>query len=544
MPDLIVRLDTETRLLSFSPGQSLLEVLVAAEVPIRAACTGRGACGLCRVRITAGASGPPEPIECLHLDDQAIAAGVRLACRVMPTTALEIEVLAPGVRQAWRFLEVSERGSSRGAASLPSPSPFAPATGALGVAVDLGTSHVSALLCDLDTGAWLAGCRGYNPQSTFGADILTRLSAAVAAPAEAQRMRHQTIAAIGSAIWQLVVRHGVPLERIDAVTLVGNPAMLALLSGQQFDRLLDPRQWAGTLECLPPDTPDWALAWGLAPRTRIQVVPSLAGLIGADLLAGVLTTGLTEAADGGGQLLIDFGTNSELALWDGSVLWCTSAAGGPAFECSGMRCGYPAEPGAIARVQFHGETPAYTVIGGGAPRGLCGSGLVDLIAGLRRTGQLDERGRFASGVPPAGYALGAGPERGPWLVLSAADVDRLQQAKAAIGLAIAVLLELAGLSCGALRRLCVGGTFGHALDIPNAQALGLLPPLPPERIELCGNTALAGCADLLVQPARLARLRVLTASARVINLAHYPDFDGVFLEHLYLRPSAREEPGR
>jgi uncharacterized 2Fe-2S/4Fe-4S cluster protein (DUF4445 family) len=535
VPGLTVRLGTETRRLSFSPGQSLLDLLAAAEIPIRAACTGLGACGLCRIRIAAGAVDPPEPIECLYLDDEALAAGMRLACRVMPTTDLEIEIPTSGVRPVWRFLEVQDR------TSCPGPVPAAREPGEmapLGVAVDLGTTYLSVLLCDLDTGRWLAGCRGHNPQSTFGADILTRLAAAVAAPAAARRMRHQTIAAIGSALWHLAVRQGVSLERIGAVTLVGNTAMSALVSGQHLDRLIEPRHWAEAVEWLPPDTGDWALAWGLLPGTRILAAPPLAGLIGSDLLAGVLATGLTEAADGGGHLLIDFGTNSELALWDGAVLWCTSAAGGPAFECSGMRCGYPAEPGAIARVRFRGETPDYRVIGGGAPRGLCGSGLVDLIAGLRRTGRLDERGRFAPDVPPAGYALGQGQDPGAPLVLSSADVDLLQRAKAAIGVGIMALLAKAGMRYADLRRLCVGGTFGHALDIPNARALGLLPPLPAERIELCGNTALAGCADLLVQPARLARLQALSERARVINLAQYADFEAAFLDHLYLRQSA------
>ncbi|WP_295612869.1 diguanylate cyclase [uncultured Lamprocystis sp.] len=143
---------------------------------------------------------------------------------------------------------------------------------------------------------------------------------------------------------------------------------------------------------------------GINAAARIDLVAPLAGLIGSDLLAGLIATGLTDTPDAG--LLIDFGTNSEIALWDGATLWTTSAAGGPAFEGSGLCCGLPAEPGAIDRLVFRDGHPVWHVIGGGPPRGLCGTGLVDLIAGLRRAGQLTERGRFAPAVPTA---VGLGP---------------------------------------------------------------------------------------------------------------------------------------
>jgi len=541
MATLAVHTKGEVQRFAFSPGQALFRLLVAAEVPIRCGCNGLGGCGLCLVRVIAGSADAPAPLEAMHLDDSQLAAGVRLACQVVPRGDLEVEVLATAARPAWRWLRRDETAPPR--VPLPAAHPAATdsartraaSAGRLGVAVDLGTTTLSLSLFDLATGRWRAGCRGPNPQALFGQDILTRLMAAIESSAQAGQMCQAVVEAISLAISGLAIRARAQTADIAAVTVVANPTMLALLTGDRIARLIDPRSWSQPLTCHPADLAAWALAWGIDAAARIDLVAPLAGLIGSDLLAGLIATGLTDTVSAG--LLIDFGTNSELALWDGTTLWATSAAGGPAFEGSGLGCGLPAEPGAIDRLVFRDARPVWHVIGGGPPHGLCGTGLVDLIAGLRRAGQLTERGCFApegpADGPPAGFALAAG---GPGVRLSGADVDLFQAAKAAIGAGVALLLEHAGLEVASLGRVCVGGTFGSGLDIANAQAIGLLPAIPSARVELCGNTALAGARALLLAPEPGARLTAIRAQARVINLAREPDFDDRFLDQLYLRP--------
>ena len=539
MATLAVHANGGVQHVAFVPGQALFRLLLAAEVPIRCGCNGVGGCGLCLVRVIAGTADAPTPLEALHLDDAQRATGVRLACQLIPRGDLAVEVLATAARPAWHYLSRGETAPPRVALRPAHPAPTASAAtgstraGRLGVAVDLGTSTLSLSLFDLTTGHWRAGCRGPNPQGLFGQDILTRLMAAIESPVQAGQMRQAVVEAIGLAISGLAIRARVQTADIAVVTLVANPTMLALLTGDRIARLIDPRRWSQPITCRPADPAAWALAWGIDAAARIDLVAPLAGLIGSDLLAGLIATGLTDTADAG--LLIDFGTNSEIALWDGATLWSTSAAGGPAFEGSGLSCGLPAEPGAIDRLMFHDGNPVWHVIGGGPPRGLCGTGLVDLIAGLRRAGQLTERGRFSPAVPSAGFALAAGAHR---VRLSGADVDLFQAAKAAIGAGVALLLERAGLAVASLGRVCVGGTFGRGLDIANAQAIGLLPAIPAARIELCGNTALAGAGTLLLAPESIARLTALRAQARVVNLAHAPDFDDRFLDQLFLRPLA------
>jgi uncharacterized 2Fe-2S/4Fe-4S cluster protein (DUF4445 family) len=285
-----------------------------------------------------------------------------------------------------------------------------------------------------------------------------------------------------------------------------------------------------------PDRPDlWAVPLGIHPLASIEVIPPLAGFVGSDLLAGVLATHLIEKGPGG--LLIDFGTNSEIALWDGRVLWVTSAAGGPAFEGSGISCGVPADPGAIYRVSFQNGVPDFAVLSDSEPRGLCGSGLVDLIAGLVRSDRLTDKGQFVADIPREGFVLAHGDQA---IVLKKKDVGVFQVAKAAIGTGVEVLLTKAAMGYEDLRRIYVGGLFGRFLDVPNAQEIGLLPMIPPDRVELCGNTALTGSAEALLSPVALEGLKDLINQARIINLSSWPGFSDYFLTHLYLQPVRSE----
>jgi uncharacterized 2Fe-2S/4Fe-4S cluster protein (DUF4445 family) len=246
-----------------------------------------------------------------------------------------------------------------------------------------------------------------------------------------------------------------------------------------------------------------------------------------------------------------------MALWDGRVLRITSAAGGPAFEGSGISCGAPADPGAIYRVTFRransrrvgsrrvgsrrvnsrNEVLDYAVISDSEPRGLCGSGLVDLIACLVRSGRLTNKGQFVHDVPQEGFVIAQGEQA---VVLTKRDVDIFQQAKSAIGTGVQALLKQAEMGYKELRRIYVGGLFGRFLDVVNAQQIGLLPLIPPECVELCGNAALAGCAEALLSSVAVQRLKELRDRTRIINLSCWPDFDDLFLTNLHLQPMRGE----
>jgi uncharacterized 2Fe-2S/4Fe-4S cluster protein (DUF4445 family) len=262
----------------------------------------------------------------------------------------------------------------------------------------------------------------------------------------------------------------------------------------------------------------------------VEIEQPLAGFVGSDLLAGILATGLTRLPN---ALLIDFGTNSEIALWDGATLWVTSAAGGPAFETSRVECGMPGETGAVSHVKIENGLLRFDVIGGGMPQGICGSGLVDLIACLRRSGGLLGTGRFSAPDSAGGIALG---NEGRPLRLSHSAVDMFQRAKAGIGAGIGALLAIAKVKTEDINRVCLCGIFGSNLNIPNAEEIGLLPEVLPDKVELCGNTALAGCERLVLLPREASALAHLRSHATIVNLAGVEDFETRFMENLYLQP--------
>lgn len=526
MPTLCIRTETGEHELSFAPGPSLREILATGGLFIRSGCGGMGVCGLCQVRIDAGDAPVATGSELRMLRPEEIRQGIRLACQVIPYRSLKLTIMNPSLT-TWNRIDngpgqrVPPPGERAGNSTTP-----------LGVAVDLGTTHLCLSLWDLVRGEWLAGRSGMNPQQRFGSDVMTRLMAACASRERAAEIGGLARAAIGEALHDITAGDGYRLSEIGRVVIVGNSAMLALLTEQHSDLLLKPAYWTSAIDCRPTETASWCSAWGIPVDTRVETMQPLAGFVGSDLLAGVLATRLTSQP--GGALLIDFGTNSEIALWDGTTLWVTSAAGGPAFEGCGIGCGMPAEPGAIWRITAEGEPAGFhcEVIGGGEARGICGSGLVDIIACLRRSEQLSLSGRF---VRRGDNTLPLHQGRND-LVLRPRDVDLLQRAKAAIGAGTKSLLKRAGMCHADLRRLFVCGAFGRFLDVQNAQEIGLLPELPGDRIELCGNSALAGCERLLFAPDSERTLQKLKDKARVINLAQEPEFEQLFIEQLLIKP--------
>jgi uncharacterized 2Fe-2S/4Fe-4S cluster protein (DUF4445 family) len=376
-----------------------------------------------------------------------------------------------------------------------------------------------------------------NPQSYYGTDVVTRLIAAEQSAESARRVARMPLDAVHEALMDMCSQSGFDIRNVSEVAIVGNTAMLTLLTETDPRILLQPYFWTQPIECRLDKPQTWVSILGIHPLAKVEVISPLAGFVGSDLLAGVLATHLTDQPGG---LLIDFGTNSEMALWDGKVLWVTSAAGGPAFEGCQIQCGMPAEEGSIYSVDWNQdfEELNFQVIGGGVAIGLCGSGLVDLIAILRKTGGLTPTGKFAMQYLKDGFIIQQG---NPIIRLTSGDVDMIQRAKAAVGVGVKTLLTMAQMSASELNRIYVCGAFGQNLNILNAQAIGLLPDIPSKLVLLCGNTALAGCERLLLSPTRTSDLLSLRKRATIINLAQVSDFDALFLENLFLQPLAVDE---
>lgn len=535
MATLLLVTDSESHRIPFQPGPSLRDILDTTDFRVRSGCRGIGACGLCRIRVLAGEPGAPSAAEQALVHPAQLAEGVRLACQVRPHDDIRIEIINPASPSQWKSPPdgLFRPARARLAEDMkPAPADISHPTG---LAVDLGTTHLCFSLYDLATGNVLANRWGRNPQQDFGADVVTRLAAASQSPVMAGEMKDRLLAAIGEALLDIAAREGVDQRHVARVTLVGNTGMLTLLGGRNSALLLQPAQWTRPIECAPLDSAAWLGRWDIHPHAEVTVVEPLAGFIGSDLLAGLVAIDFVSGA--APALFIDFGTNSETALWDGETLWVTASAGGPAFETGGSGAGTTAEAGAIIHVRCGTETDSFEfdILGDDHAKGLCGTGLVDLVACLRRQGRLSATGNFPDGASDYRFAAG-----GRHFTLTKRDVDQLQRAKAAVAGGIRALCRNAGIAVDELRRVSVAGAFGRHLDIGNAQAIGLLPPVAPGIVELCGNTALAGCGEILLSRSAESAAAQLRTSARVINLAHQAGFEEIFLTHLYLRPMEQD----
>ncbi len=514
-------------------GTSVRDALDLTELRVRAACGGSGGCGACVVTYVAGQVSAPTVAEFMKLLPVERAQGARLACQMRLQGDAAVCIDDPAPPSQWRSIPPEELIASPGA--LPGLTQHI-----YGVAVDLGTTHIRLALWNRKTGQRIATRRGPNPQGVFGADVLNRLSAAHGNPVRAEELAKLARTAIVQAVRDILKRdvgEVTPmLKEIGEVIIVGNTAMLALLSGRGADTLLDPDHWVGRIDCQPADRAAFQAQWFM-PHAAIYLVDAVAGFIGSDLLADLLATRLTEG--GGGALLLDVGTNTEIALWDGARLHVTAVPGGPAFEGVGLRNGMAAETGAIYRVRCVTECrPAsadfsFETVAGAPARGYCGSGLVDAVAVLLASGQIKPSGRFAVSPGPDGFLI---DPANPRTALFSQDIDTFQRAKAATAAAMAALLQRAGMGWRDIGRLCVCGAFGHRLDIANAQAVGLLPPLDAARIELFADASLAGAEIGLLQPAGAAVFATLGKCVTAINLAQISDYDDRYINHLRLRP--------
>lgn len=407
-----------------------------------------------------------------------------------------------------------------------------------GVAFDIGTTTLGASLVDLTTGAELAFAAAANPQAAFGGDLMSRLGHAFA-PEGRRELQSRVLEALNSLIQRLAQKAAADPAEIGAATIVGNTAMHHLFLGLEVEQL-------GLAPYVPAATgaltfPARQVGLAIQPAATVYMLPCVAGFAGSDLAACLLATRLWESDTP--RLVIDLGTNGELLLGDRHGVLACSAPAGPAFEGGAISQGMRATAGAIQSVWPvtgpRGADLAVDVIDNAEPSGLCGSGLVDAVAALLDTSLLDPGGRMRTdpaGLPPGlgqrlTTAVGGAAVRlaGP-VVLTQKDVRQLQLAKGAIRSGADVLLAERGIAPDDLAEICLAGTFGNYIREESALAIGLLPPVPAERVRPIGNAAAAGARLALISRVARESLEREVARVRHVPLATRPDYQDVFIE--------------
>jgi len=466
-------------------------------------CGGQGRCGKCKVRATGSLSGP-DAVEREKLTEEELAGGVRLACRVRILGECQILCETFGKHQVLvDGTEVRTKRLQR-----------APLFKALGAAVDLGTTTLAAQLYDRK--GLVAQSGSANPQSRFGADVISRIQKSMEGESAAlARTVRQGIAAL---LAELCESSGRRLEEIDTLIITGNTAMLYLLTGRNPERL---SRAPFAADWLAGEWMDADMSGLVCKGARVWLPPCMSAFVGADTATALLFAQLCKGT--GVRLLVDIGTNGEIALWKDGLLTVCSTAAGPAFEGAGLTMGMAGEAGAIAHVALSGEGLSVQVIGDASPTGICGSGVIDAIACLLACGELDETGYLEKEkVVIAGE-----------VILTQKDIRMVQLAKSAILAGIRTLLSRAGITVEDLDELLVAGGFGSYLNLENAMRIGLLPKLDLSRIRVCGNAALAGAAKVLRNRNCMEELTEIVARAETLNLATDALFQEAYINGMF-----------
>ncbi len=378
-----------------------------------------------------------------------------------------------------------------------------------GLAVDLGTTTIVTRLLDLRTGQNLGETALTNPQTEIGPDILTRIQAAKGEGLD--RLQGLALECINRAAQNLAAKAGMDQKEIIGLAVAGNTTMTHLLLG------LDPshicREPYIPVINRPDPFPAKELGLAVHPKAPVFVFPNIGSYFGGDLIAGLISSGLAESEEI--SLLVDVGTNAEVVIGNRDWLMGCAGAAGPALEGGVAKMGMPAGPGAIDRVRVNSKTlePDLTFIpgGDGTVAGICGSGLIDLVAGLFSAGAIDIRAKLIDRDHPRIVSTGDGPA---YLILEAAgdqkeilfsqlDLDVLLRSKAAMYTILATLIKQVGLTFEEIDTFYVAGTFGQHIDPGQAITIGMIPDLPRERFKVLGNSSLSGAeAALLSQESR------------------------------------------
>ncbi len=412
-----------------------------------------------------------------------------------------------------------------------------------GLAIDIGTTSVVTTLVELESGEQLASVSSLNPQAVFGGDLMSRIAFAQFNPGNLRKLHTRIVGLLNQHIEQICRDSGVLAKWIYKVVVVGNTCMHHILLG------IDPSH-VGLAPYAPVMRHAVTLAarelfLKVAPEARVCLLPLVAGFVGADAVGVALATRIYDSAEI--RIAVDIGTNGEVLLGSRDRLWACSAPAGPALEGGQIRHGMRGALGAVDRVTVDDDIHVHT-IGEADALGICGSGIIDLLAGLLDRGVIDWTGLIQvdrrDSLPPrlAERVVMRGEERQvivlrpgeagarQEIVLTQDDVRQVQLAKGAIASGVMMLQHVAGVPAEMVAELMLAGGFGNYVSIESALRIGLIPPLPRERIRYVGNAASLGAQLCLVSETERARAETVAARIEHVSLAAHPDFEGIFVD--------------
>lgn len=526
-------------------GDNILELAQSAGVAIDAPCGGAGTCGKCRLAL---ASGTVESAPGISLSRKDFDDGWRLACQ--STVCGDALLITPSESGEFRRgIQTADLSTSaelerhHAAVARIYDAGIAPgrSQAGYGIAVDIGTTTVAAVLADLATCAILGKASMGNGQIRYGADVINRIinQGKPGGVEKLQRaIREETLIPL---IEELCQQAGITADQITYCVIAGNTTMEHLFVGADGDSIrLEPFEPA-FLELHGKTAADLDLP--LAPDAPVVFAPNVGSYVGGDITAGALASMIW--ATGGMTLFIDLGTNGEIVLGNMDFMLCCACSAGPAFEGGDITCGMRATSGAICACTIDERTliPAFETIQDAPPAGICGSGIIDIVAELFRTGAISPKGKFVrendrirryDGGAEYVLAFKEDTAGGRDIIINETDLDNFIRAKGAIFSATELMLESIDMPADALDKVIIAGGIGSGINIRNAIAIGMLPNIAPEKYSYIGNSSLTGAYAMLCSAAAEEKVFDIGRNMTYIELSTHPGYMDEFIAACFI----------
>lgn len=511
----------EEKIISMMNG-TLLEAIQSQVNIVQTPCGGRGACSKCRVQVIDGQL-PVTIYDEKIFTENELADGWRLACKAIPQGDLTI-------RLEWgseKDMEVQADFSCMYTVPSDEMSENSEKNrGKYGFAIDIGTTTLAVQMISLETSVCIGTSTGLNGQRIYGADVITRIQAAV--DGKEEKLREKIRTDLWMHMKKLSEKQGISMDDIERVVIAGNTTMIHLLMGYPCEGLGKVPFTPYQIHALYVEGRD--IFPELGESTEVQIYPGISTFVGADIVSGICALHMEEEEQI--QMLVDLGTNGEMVLGNKEKLLVTSTAAGPAFEGGNITWGTGSIPGAVCSAQLHeGKLKIYT-IQNQPPVGICGTGVVELTAELLKNEEMDETGHLEEPWFEAGFPV-AKNTYGEQIYLTQKDIREIQLAKAAIRGGIETLLKQYGITAGQVQRIFVAGGFGFRLDFEKAIEIGLFPENFAGKIQAVGNSALRGAVDLLENPGKMEVAERVAALAEEIDLSLNPVFQESYMNAMF-----------
>jgi uncharacterized 2Fe-2S/4Fe-4S cluster protein (DUF4445 family) len=538
-----VELHVNGRQISASPGRTLFELAESLAVPIPTTCNKQGKCKECLVEVTEGMSLlSPRTKEERHLRDRfrlscrthILGDSGSVRCHAMRRGAMTIERHAVHLPVDHRTIDIDPCVTRDGERILLDGEEIDRSTDPIhGIALDLGTTTIVMRLLNLETGEVIADSSFENPQRFGGSDVMSRIHF------DTEHKGYLLQRTLTGYIRHAIAEFPVDPRTIYETVVVGNSTMRDLffrlnvypIGQSPYQSITEQERNSGTRSTTSLSGRARLLSLPLHPRARVYGLPIISGHVGADAAACMLAVDI--ANEDRLIAIMDIGTNTELIVGNKHRVFASSSPAGPAFEGGRISCGMPGLPGAIEHVAIPSDgSIRCDTIGDVSPEGICGSGLVDLLSELLRTGRMNALGRFEDSGNPIVVASDGETQ----ITFSEQDINELAQAKGANVAGLHIVFERYGIRFEDLDLFYLAGGFGRHLDISSSRRIGLIPDIDDEKIIQVGNAAIEGACIALLSRTKRQELEALVQRVHHCRLETHPGFFDYFVEGCQFRP--------